>query len=285
MVSTIEIPPSTVLQPYVRCFSFREFNTMGQQLVKPLHALHEFYMCFYLNTPPLRLEDPDGKTNDLVTLSVNKYVIGLQSYFTGNLCLCGHIRLFSIQFWPTGFYGIFNKPLTSFTNMVFDASDIFNYDFSRLLQQLQEAENFNQMVAHAEKLLLTYLTKSKINDPYNAIQTISKLMYKDVGSKNVNIEQLSYDANMSLKTFERKFLQQIGLSPKLFARIVRFNKVINSKMQNPKKDWTPIAYDFGYYDQMHLIRDFKEFANDTPISFFKNTPPPVEEVFLVDENK
>lgn len=51
MVSTIEIIPSPVLQPYVRCFSFREFNTMGQQLIKPLHALHEFYICFYLNTP------------------------------------------------------------------------------------------------------------------------------------------------------------------------------------------------------------------------------------------
>lgn len=231
------------------------------------------------------MEDPDGKTNDLVTLSVNKYVIGLQSHLTGNLYLSGHIRLFSIQFWPTGFYGIFNKPLTSFTNMVFDASDIFNYDFSRLLQQLQEAGTVNKMIEYAEKLLLTYLSKSKINDPYNAMQTLSKWICKEAGNKNINIDQLAYDANMSLKTFERKFLQQIGLSPKLFARIIRFNKAIMSKIMNPKKDWTSIAYDFDYYDQMHLIRDFKEFANDTPITFFKKTPPPVEEVFLVEENK
>jgi AraC-like DNA-binding protein len=284
MVSTIEIPPSPVLLPYVRCFSLREFDTMGQQFIKPLHAQHEFYITFHLNNPPISLQEKVGKNNNLVTSLVDKYVIGLQSYFTGSLSFCGHIRFFSIQFWPTGFFGIFNKPLTSFTNMVFDATDIFNYDFSRLLQQLQEATNFNQMVAHAEKLLLTYLNKSKTDDPYHAMQTLSKLIYKDAGNKNINIDQLAYDANMSIKTFERKFLQQIGLSPKLFARIVRFNKVINSKMQNPKQDWTSIAYDFGYYDQMHLIRDFKEFANDTPISFFKNTPPPVEEVFL-EENK
>lgn len=285
MVSTIEIIPSPVLQPYVRCFSFREFDTMGQQLVKPLYAHHEFYITFHLDNPPLRLEEQAGKNVPLVTSSVDKYVIGLQSYFTGNLSFSGHIRFFSIQFWPTGFYGIFNKPLTSFTNMVFDASDIFNYDFSRLLQQLQEAGDVNKMVEYAEKLLLAYLSKSKISDPYNAMQTLSKLICKDAGNKNINIDQMAYDANMSLKTFERKFLQQIGLSPKLFARIIRFNKAIMSKIMNPKQDWTSIAYDFGYYDQMHLIRDFKEFANDTPITFFKNTPPPVEEVFCVEENK
>ncbi len=285
MVSNIEIVPSPVLKPFVRCFSFREFDTMGQQFIKPLHAQHEFYMCFYLNTPPYKLEGPGGKSRHPVTPSVDKYVIGLQSSFTGSLCFCGHVRLFSIQFMPTGFYRIFNIPLTSFTNMVFDGSDIFNYDISRLQQQLQEAGNVDQMAAHAEKFLSSYLTISKTKDAYNGMQKVSKSIYRNAGAINLNIEQLAYDANMSLKTFERKFLQQIGLSPKLFARMVRFNKVIGLKMQNPEKDWTSITYDLGYYDQMHLIRDFKEFANDTPSNFFKNTPPPREELLRVEQEE
>ncbi len=282
MVSATEIPPSPVLKPFVRCFSFREFDTMGQPLTKPLHAQHEFNMTFHLNAPPFSLEEPGGKKNDLVNTSVDKYVIGLQSHLTGILCFSGHVRFFNIQFMPTGFHRIFNTPLTFFTNKFFDASDVFNCDISRLMNQLQEAANFNHMTELAEKFLLSYLAKSKTNDPYNAMQTITKLICRDAGNRTVNIERLAYDANMSLKTFERKFLQQVGLSPKLFARMVRFNKVIAAKMLYPMKDWSSITYDFGYFDQMHLIKDFKEFANNTPSNFFKITPPPKEKILKVE---
>jgi len=60
--------------------------------------------------------------------------------------------------------------------MVFNALDIFNYDVSRLMQQLQEAADVNQMARHVENFLLTYLIKSKTDDPYNAIQTTSRLI-------------------------------------------------------------------------------------------------------------
>jgi AraC-like DNA-binding protein len=65
-------------------------------------------------------------------------------------------------------------------------------------------------------------------------------------------------------------------APKLFARIVRFNKAIDIKMNDPARSWTTIAHDCGYYDQMHFIKDFKLFSGSKPLSFFKHTPPVTE---------
>ena len=88
---------------------------------------------------------------------------------------------------------------------------------------------------------------------------------------------------MSIKTFERKFIEQVGASPKIFSRIVRFNKAITLKMKEYKKSWTSIALDCGYFDQMHFIKDFKLFTGDTPAAFFKNTPPPAEQFINIPD--
>ena len=66
------------------------------------------------------------------------------------------------------------------------------------------------------------------------------------------------------------------MSPKLLARIRRFNHALEYKMLHPDVTWTEITYECGYFDQMHLIKEFKEFSSKTPEELFKHTPPPVE---------
>jgi transcriptional regulator GlxA family with amidase domain len=100
---------------------------------------------------------------------------------------------------------------------------------------------------------------------------------------NLRIEKLAYDANMSIKTFERKFTEQVGVSPKLFVRMIRFNKALSLKVSHSKKSWTSIAHMCGYFDQMHLIKEFILFSGETPSHFFKDTPPPEE--YLVKEQQ
>lgn len=93
-----------------------------------------------------------------------------------------------------------------------------------------------------------------------------------------SIAQLAYHSNMSLKTFERKFIQQVGLSPKLFARIKRFNRALDLKTYHPGLTWLDICCQTGYYDPMHLVKDFKNFASMTPTNLFKNAPPVYENI-------
>ena len=80
----------------------------------------------------------------------------------------------------------------------------------------------------------------------------------------LNIGQYAYKANMSIRNFERRFIEQIGVSPKVYYRLVRFNNALIEKLKYPQKNWTSIAYECGYYDQMHMIKEFKQFANLNP---------------------
>ena len=78
------------------------------------------------------------------------------------------------------------------------------------------------------------------------------------------------------KQFEKNFIQQIGIAPKFFARISRFNKASFEKKENNKElNWLQIAIYTGYHDYQHLVKDFKQFAGTTPNSLIQeNTASP-----------
>ena len=81
---------------------------------------------------------------------------------------------------------------------------------------------------------------------------------------NITIEKMAADACTSVRQFERKCVERTGMSPKRYARLIRFCKAYHLKELHPELTWTRIAHLSGYYDQMHFIRDFKEFAGITP---------------------
>jgi AraC-like DNA-binding protein len=83
-------------------------------------------------------------------------------------------------------------------------------------------------------------------------------------SGNLPVEQMASLACLSLRQFERICKERIGLPPKLFARVVRFSKAYRLRENHQDVSWTHIAYESGYFDQMHLIRDFKQFAGVAP---------------------
>jgi AraC-like DNA-binding protein len=270
MINTFEALPSPLLQPYIKSFSLREFDSTTYEIDKPLHANHEIYMTFYLNDKAPIPANYKGCTGD------QSFIFGLQTDFHGVLHFSGDFRLFCIIFRPDGFYKLFGIPPGNFTNLTFGATDIFTGMASHLQQQLQEAANFRNMVIRAETALTSHLWKAKNKDLYNCIQSASELLLKYSG--NVSIVWLAYQSNMSIKTFERTFTAQVGISPKLFGRIARFNTALSLKLVDEKRDWTSIAHQCGYFDQMHFIKDFKAFAGEAPSRFFKTSPPPKEAV-------
>lgn len=84
---------------------------------------------------------------------------------------------------------------------------------------------------------------------------------------NLSMDSLAKKACLSIRQLERQSLERIGLSPKYFARMIRFSEAYKFKERNPHISWTQIAHLFGYYDQMHLIRDFHHFAGVNPSMF------------------
>ena len=79
----------------------------------------------------------------------------------------------------------------------------------------------------------------------------------------IPVGMLASGAGMGMRQLERRFLDEVGMSPKRLARISRFQRVFHAMEQQPL-EWTRVALECGYYDSSHLIRDFHEFAGGPP---------------------
>jgi transcriptional regulator GlxA family with amidase domain len=85
----------------------------------------------------------------------------------------------------------------------------------------------------------------------------------------VSVDQLASDAGISSRQLERRFLREVGIGPKLLGRIIRFQQVFRA-VEQCDATWSAIAVECGYYDQAHLIRDFNQFAQQTPAVLLSN---------------
>ena len=83
----------------------------------------------------------------------------------------------------------------------------------------------------------------------------------------MTLNQLSKEACLSVKQLERKFKERTGVNPKLYQRIIRFDKAFRLKNSHPEFDWLRIALDCGYHDYQHLVKEYKDFTGMSPIAF------------------
>jgi AraC-like DNA-binding protein len=111
-----------------------------------------------------------------------------------------------------------------------------------LLRRMHTAPERHAAVAHALKCL----------DHAPHLQTISGLTAR---------------IGLSPKRFIRLFEQQVGLTPKLYCRVQRFQRVIQALQQRRQVDWADVALGGGYYDQAHFIRDFRAFSGLNPSAY------------------
>lgn len=80
----------------------------------------------------------------------------------------------------------------------------------------------------------------------------------------IGVADLARVANVSTRQLERLFHQRVGISPKLFVRIVRFQEVLRATRDGCDSGWATVALEHGFYDQAHFINDFKSFVGCTP---------------------
>ena len=85
---------------------------------------------------------------------------------------------------------------------------------------------------------------------------------------NITIEEVSNTVSVGMRQLQRSFKDSMGTTPKGYLRIIRFRNALAS-LNNPH-ELADLAYDMGYADQAHFIREFKEFAGEAPRCVIKN---------------
>lgn len=149
-------------------------------------------------------------------------------------------------------------------NRVVELPRIFGLDAGAVSEEMMMKKNqlFRQkfilgMLSHAD---LPAMISDKIYE--HAIAVI------EASGGQVQVGEIARILGVSNRTLERKFKDVLGFSPKMFARLVRFQKVVEIlRSEHVAPRLTDIAYEFGYADQAHFIHDFKELSGVSPASF------------------
>ena len=210
--------------------------------------------------------------------SVRAALIGQQSMVT-NRHVGKDFLLIQVVFQPGGFYRLKGIPTSELTNGYFDAEAVFGNELRNLNEQLQNISNHLAMISAVEDYLLSLQRRSSYET-----RPVDKVGLTMLDNPNRHsLDWLAKEACLSTKQFERNFNERIGINPKYFSRIVRFDKAFRMKNAFPNKDWLSIALDCGYYDYQHLIRDYKEFTGLTPTNFYlKDTQSPERKFGIVE---
>ena len=253
--------PSKLLRNYVRGYRVRMEVIQLETVFRPLPARVDQFIEFYLRDPYNLINHESGT----VTQSAPVMVVGPHNRRKTDLRLAGNYKIFTIHFQPAGFYRLFGIPMRELINSGWNAVDIIGNQVLEIHEQMCELSTAGEMIAIVESFLLRKLLSA--GKPFHPVQTAAATILKQEGQ--IEINTLIKDCNLSLRQLERKFVEQIGIPPKLYARIARFNRALKLKQEDPDLNWTDITYELNYFDQMHLIKDFRELSNDTPSNLFR----------------
>lgn len=273
MVTTTEIAPSPALAPFIHCYAYREFDTHGTDVIMPWRASHQAGIIFFFKDLPVALRE--NISGLIVKRGSSCDVVGMSTRYNGSMIFNGKYAFLQILFHPHGFYSLFHISPKEIAERILSSSDVFNSNLQMLHDQLSEAKNLTVMTDLINHWLLKHLDKNNGVDAKNRITIMSnQMIHNPIQSK---IESLANQACMSTRNFERTFITETGMSPKQLYCISRFNRALELKLKFPKTNWTSVSCQAGYFDQMHLIKDFKRFCGEAPSSLLLHNP-------LLEEN-
>jgi AraC-like DNA-binding protein len=210
--------------------------------------------------------------------SVRSALIGQQSVVS-HRHVGKEFLMVQIVFQPGGLYRMTGIPTIDLNNQYFDAEAVLGNGAKALNERLSSIEDYPKMIPVVEEFLLGMVKKSAYE--IRPIDKVGIAMLQNVN--HYSLDWLAKEACLSAKQFERNFNERIGINPKYFARIIRFDKAFRLKNAMPNNDWLSIALDCGYYDYQHLVRDYKEFTGMTPANFYEQDTQSPERKFGIVE--
>jgi AraC-like DNA-binding protein len=168
-----------------------------------------------------------------------------------------------INFKPGGFFKVFRQSAHLFNNRSQDAEKFLGKQVSEIGLLLKETH-----LSRKIELIDAWLEDQLMNQK-KADRSIDEAIHLIEHSKgNITLMELEQATYTTKRTLERHFLEQVGLHPKTFSRLVRFNAVIRFIESNMNVKWRQLADVFGYYDQSHFIHEFKSLAGRLPNDYF-----------------
>lgn len=253
-----QIVPCTALQSYVECYWILKGSPQHENQGKDKVLPYGFPEVGFVYGDGFHFSASDGAERKVPACFLSGQFC--QSYYLYNK---GNGGIVAIRFKPAGLFELFKIPMKKFTNKIVDFTAIAGEEVSLWADQVIAAPTNYQRIKLIENFLLRKLHNRQAC--LDRIHQMVELIVSKLG--NVTIKELAFRLKISDRQLERKFLEVVGISPKLFARLIRVNYVFKLLRTDPELKWQDIIYMCGYYDQAHFIRDFKYFAGESPNAY------------------
>jgi AraC-like DNA-binding protein len=251
-----EYRPCAALADFVKCFWIMEATHnpfQGKEALIPDGCIE---LIFNLGTPYRRYDSDNN-----AALLKHSHLVGERDrYFLIEQTRAVH--LIAARFKPGGLHPFVRFPIAEVTNQTIDLDLIFGSRIKELEAKLFETRNHQRKIDLLQQALL-----QQLKEPVSHAMTNAALKLIRQHHGNISVDALTRDLGVNYKYLERHFLQIVGLTPKMFARIARFQYVMQTLRYTAFHAWPSLALDCGYYDQAHFIKEFKAFTGATPSEF------------------
>lgn len=177
------------------------------------------------------------------------------------LQLKGHYETIGMFFYPTALQSIFGLNAGELTDSCIELDLLCRSSGFKISERLSESRSANDQIHIITSFLISQIEKNKRQVDERALNGLSEII---LSNGNIPLKQLAKSLHLSERSFERRFKQCVGLSPKLYSRICRFQASLKQLKDNNYSKLSDIAFDNDYADQSHFIRSFKEFTGFSP---------------------
>lgn len=197
----------------------------------------------------------------------------------GELFPCGHIDMIAVVFHPLGLIPFVSFPLNQIYNQYIDVECFEDIDLKKLKEFVFNEKDILLCIRQIEGFLFNRIHISN-NYNYNRLSHTIQLMKSQVG---INVSSLADKACLGYRHFKREFCNYAGIDPKEYLRIVRFQKVLYILQNKPHIDMGELAYICGFYDNSHLVKDFRSMSGCSPTEYLSSRTP--HSTFFSDDSR
>jgi AraC-like DNA-binding protein len=258
----VEIPVKPAFQTYVGTYYYLH-------LPKPAgHALHR---VISMASPSLdlilNLAEPFvvETFGDAVRVEPGIYLVGPRPA-TAFIRREGELALLACRFKHGTLSSLLPYPVKELEQRLVPVAGLWPEVHANLSRALVSDLSLAELVQELDEALAELLLRARKPDPL--IRKAVKLIAQHNG--DLEVSAMAAQLGVSRQTVKHKFDQHVGLSPKLYSKLRRFQNVLRRLAGLKKVDWTHLAQESGYYDQAHLIREFNHFTGFSPQKFLKN---------------
>ena len=190
----------------------------------------------------------------------------------------GEAATIGVHFKPGGIFPFLKVPSVELCNQSVALECLWGNASANMRERLMRAASPAEKFLVLERCLLEQLAK-----PLERHQAVSFALRQFVGPGHFpHVTDVVERVGFSQRRFIQLFSDEVGLTPKLFCRVSRFQRVIQTAHASGQIDWAEVALDCGYYDQAHFIHDFQSFAGITPSAYLRQRTEHVNHVPLVE---